>query len=269
MRPWVPVIALVLSGCQASPSPNPGSADPGTASTAAATDPGSESSTPASDPGTASTTAAADRGSESLEVPAKINARYAEQTNPGRWAAQFEREGREVHDRRADIITALALPPTADVADIGAGTGLFTLDFARAVPEGSVVAVDVQSYFLEHIAAKATDAGLGNVRTVLASQTSVELAPNSIDVAFFCDAFHHVEQPTAYLESVLAALRPGGHLIIIDYDRTRPGTKAWMKEHIRADPAAFRAEIEAAGFGFGVSLDMLEENFFYTFRKPQ
>lgn len=237
-------------------SAGPGSADPGS-EPAVETDPGSELA------------AERDPGSEPLAVPAKINARYAEQTDPTQWAAQFEREGREVHDRRADIIAALELAPTSVVADVGAGTGLFTLDFARAVSQGSVVAVDVQPYFLEHISAKAAEASLANVRTVLASQTSVELPPRSTDVVFFCDAFHHVEQPAAYLASVYAALRPGGRLVVIDYDRTRPGTKAWMKKHIRADPEAFRAEIETAGFTFSRAVDMLDENFFYEFEKPK
>jgi ubiquinone/menaquinone biosynthesis C-methylase UbiE len=152
------------------------------------------------------------------------------------------------------------------IADVGAGTGLFTLLFATAVgASGRVVAVDVQQYFLDHVAARAAEAGLANVAVRLADQRSTGLAAASIDVAFLCDAYHHLELPNTYLADLRRALGPDGRLVVIDYDRTRPGTKAWMKEHIRADPAEFRREIEAAGFVLSASPAVLVENFFWVF----
>ncbi|MBK8265558.1 MAG: methyltransferase domain-containing protein [Nannocystis sp.] len=87
----------------------------------------------------------------------------------------------------------------------------------------------------------------------------------SIDVAFLCDAYHHLELPNTYLADLRRALGPDGRSVVIDYDRTRPGTKAWMKEHIRADPGEFRREIEAAWFVLSASPAVLVENFFWVF----
>lgn len=203
-------------------------------------------------------------------APKGINARYYAQTDVAQWTRQFEREGREVHDRKADIIARLKLAPGTRIADVGAGTGLFTLDFARAVgSSGQVVAVDLQPYFLEHITARAEAAGLANVRIALSTATSVGLAAASVDVAFFCDAYHHIDQPKPYLASLFDALPAGGRLIIVDYDLARiPRGKRFLHKHVRATAAEFRAEIEAAGFRFVVAHALLEENFFYEFERP-
>lgn len=195
-----------------------------------------------------------------------INARYDRQTDPEKWAKQFERPGREVHDRREAIVAALAVAPGAAVADLGAGTGLFTLPFAKAVgTSGQVIAVDVQDYFLKHIEARAEKASLTNVETRKATQNGAGLEPSSVDLAFLCDVYHHLEQPAVYLESVRASLRPGGRLVVIDYDRSREGADDWLVDHIRADPATFQAEVEAAGFVLTEKPTVLEENFFFVF----
>ena len=200
----------------------------------------------------------------------EINRAYADRTDVKAWARNFEKEGREARDHKAEIVTAMALEPGMDVADVGAGTGLFTFDFADVVgPSGTVIAVDVQDYFLEHIAAKATKRGAKNVEVVKATQKSVNLPRASVDVAFLCDAYHHVEYPRTYLRSLYEAVRPGGRLVIVDYEAIPGKSKAWILEHVRATPQEFRAEIEAAGFAFTRSHDILEENFFFEFtRKP-
>lgn len=198
-----------------------------------------------------------------------INAAYREQTDPRRWAKRFERPGREVHDRREAILSALELRSGMRVADVGAGTGLFSLALARAVgPEGRVFAVDLQAYFLDHIRGKASEAGLTNLETIQATQKTVGLPARSIDLAFFCDAYHHIDQPVAYMRTVHAALRPGGRVVVVDYRRVEGQSEAWMLEHIRADPATFRAEIESAGFRFVQEHEgLLRENFFFVFER--
>ncbi|MEM6990691.1 MAG: methyltransferase domain-containing protein, partial [Myxococcota bacterium] len=91
-----------------------------------------------------------------------------------------------------------------------------------------------------------------------------ELPVGSIDLVFMCDAYHHVEQPAAYLASLRAALKADGRLVIVDYRRGPEGT--WRYGHIRATPAEFRAEIEAAGFTLDREVELLEDNFFFVFR---
>ncbi len=203
-------------------------------------------------------------------VPQEINARYAEKTDPSHWASRFEREGREVFDHRGPILDALKLQPGQQVADVGAGTGLFTFELARRVgPEGTVHAVDVQAYFLDHIGQKAREQKIDNVELVRAKQDAVGLPKDSVDLVLMCDSYHHVEQPAAYLESLRTAIRSGGRLVIVDYRAIEGQSKAWLLDHVRATPDEFRAEIEGAGFRFlREHTGILEENFFYEFERP-
>lgn len=215
--------------------------------------------------------AAASSGPKAPErVDIDINDDYAAQTNPERWAGRFEREGREVFDQRDAILAQLALREGMAVADVGAGTGLFTLAMAEVVgPKGKVYAVDVQSYFLDHIGQKARKAKLDNVELVRAEQGSAKLPEGSVDLVLMVDSYHHVEQPAPYLASLKAALRPGGRLVVIDYIAIAGQSEPWMLEHVRATPAAFRAELESAGFRFVRAHEgVLVENFVFEFERP-
>lgn len=201
-------------------------------------------------------------------VAVRINEPYAHRRRAEQWDS-FEREGREVFDQRTRIVDALAIAPGIAIADVGAGTGLFTLEFARRVgPGGRVFAVDPQAYFREHIATRAKQAKLRNITTVAADQRHSGLAAASVDLAFLCDAYHHLELPRTYLADLFQALRPGARLVVIDYDRTRPGTSQWMHDHVRADPPQFRAEIEQAGFRLLDTPELLRENFVMIFERP-
>ena len=208
-------------------------------------------------------------GAAPKRVELDINTRYEEQTDAKQWATRFEREGREVHDRRDAIIAELGLREGMAVADVGAGTGLFTLAMAEAVgPEGTVHAVDVQAYFLDHVGQKAREAGLSNVELVRAKQDSVGLPAASIDLALMVDAYHHVEEPAAYLASLHAALRPEGRLVVIDYRAEEGVSDEWMLEHVRASPDEFLSEFESAGFRLISRHEgVLEENFFFELRR--
>ncbi|MCB9718272.1 MAG: methyltransferase domain-containing protein [Myxococcales bacterium] len=207
-------------------------------------------------------------GAAPQQVELEINQRYEEQTDPEQWASRFEREGREVYDRRDQVLAELGLRPGMAVADVGAGTGMLTIPLAEAVgPEGKVYAVDVQPYFLDHVGQKAREAGLENVELVRAKQDAVGLPPGSIDLAIMVDVYHHVEKPAAYLASIHAALRPEGRLVVIDYRAEEGKSDAWLLEHVRASPDAFRAELQSAGFVMVSTHEgVLEDNFFYELR---
>ena len=207
-------------------------------------------------------------GDDDPSLQREINAHYREQTDPKKWQRSFEREGREVFDRRDEVIATLAITPGSEIADVGAGSGLFTMELARAAgPDGTVYAVDVQDYFLEHIEQRASKQSLKNVKPVRATQRSAQLPPDSVDLVVMVDAYHHVEHPRPYLQSLHRALREDGRLVVIDYVRIEGQSEAWLLDHIRADPETFRREIEAAGFELVKRHDLLEENFFFEFRR--
>ena len=184
------------------------------------------------------------------------------------WVKRFESPGREVYDRRAAIIAASGVKPGMRVADIGAGTGLFTLLFAHAVgPAGHVAAVDISPTFATNIQRRALIEKLDNISTRVNTQTDAGLPPASIDLAFVSDTYHHFEQPRAMLASIHRALRAGGSLIVIDFERIEGKSTAWVLDHVRADKKQVIREIEAAGFRLAADTGLLKENFYLRFEK--
>ena len=184
------------------------------------------------------------------------------------WVKRFESPGREVYDRRAAIVAASGVKPGMRVADIGAGTGLFTLLFARAVgPAGQVTAVDISPTFAANIQRRAQIEKLGNVSTRVNTQTDTGLPPASIDLAFVSDTYHHFEQPRAMLASIHRALRAGGSLIVIDFERVEGKSTAWVLGHVRTGKEQVIREIEAAGFRLAADTGLLKENFYLRFER--
>ena len=197
----------------------------------------------------------------------EINEQYR---NPdySRWQRNLETEGREVYEKRLAIVDAVAPRPGQVIADVGAGTGLFTrLLAARVGPQGRVYAVDIAREFVDGNLARARAARLNNVVGVVSTQADTRLEESSVDVAFVCDTYHHFEDPKAMLASIRRALRPGGTLVVVDFERI-PGTSPdWILKHVRAGKEDFRREIEASGFRFGEEVKLMRENYFLRFTR--
>jgi len=189
----------------------------------------------------------------------------------GEWTERFETESREIYLLREKILEATRLKPGMAVADVGAGTGLFTLPFARAVgPTGRVYAVEIARNFLGLIRSRAERASVPNIETVLGTERSVELPEASIDLAFICDVYHHFEYPQDSLRSIHRALKPGGEIVLIDFHRIPGRSSDWIMGHVRAGQEVFEAELEAAGFAkVGEEKGFLEENYFVRFRRVE
>ncbi|MBT6847239.1 MAG: methyltransferase domain-containing protein [Planctomycetaceae bacterium] len=165
------------------------------------------------------------------------------------WIDRFEIESREVYAARNSIVKTTKVKAGTAIADIGAGTGFFTQLFSAAVGDkGQVYAVDISPRFIDHIEKHAKQDGLKNIKTVQCEENSVALPPASIDVAFTCDTYHHFEYPASTLASIHKALRPGGLLVIVDFERIEGKSKAFIMDHVRAGKEVFLREIEAAGF---------------------
>jgi ubiquinone/menaquinone biosynthesis C-methylase UbiE len=153
------------------------------------------------------------------------------------------------------------------VADIGAGTGLFTLPMADAVgAEGVVYAVDIAEPFVKHIEERAREAGYENIRGVVCTERSVELPRNSIDLAFLCDTYHHLEYPKTTLASLRRALKPGGEVFVVDFKRVPGESSEWVMNHVRAGQATVEAELTEAGFEKVADLPLLMDNYVIRFR---
>jgi len=204
---------------------------------------------------------------EEQNVNPDINRHYQ---NPEfeRWLTTFESPGREVYDRREAIVEALALEPGMVVADIGAGTGLFTLMFSpRVGATGLVYAVDISRIFIDNIMRRARGQDMTNVIGIVSNQKDTRLPPASIDIAFICDTYHHFEFPQTMLASIQRALRPGGRLVIIDFRKQPAVSTAWVMSHVRADKLVVTDEVTRAGFRLFADRDILTQNYYLEFEK--
>jgi arsenite methyltransferase len=124
-----------------------------------------------------------------------------------------------------EILDRLNLRKGDSVADIGAGGGYFTMEFARRVgPSGKVYAVDVRLKYLDYIRNRAVKAGLGNVVPVLVRRDDFLLPENGIDLFFLRNVYHHIEKPVAYFQNLRPFLRKNGRVAVVDY---RKG-KSWI-----------------------------------------
>ncbi len=166
-----------------------------------------------------------------------------------KYEQRFEGESREVFAHRAKIAALSDVRAGMAVADVGAGTGLFTFLFGPKVGvDGAVYAVDIAPKFVEHIRDVAQKRGLAQVKPVLCSERSVELPDASVDLVFVCDTYHHFEYPKATMASIHRALRPSGQLVIVDFIRIPGVSRPWILDHVRAGQDEVTREIEAGGF---------------------
>ena len=149
---------------------------------------------------------------------------------------------------------------------------LFTASqlWAQATATGKVYAVDISPGFIKHLRKRAKEKGLRNVEVVLSKENSAELADASVDVVFVCDTYHHFEYHTEMLRSIHSALRRGGRLVVIDFERIPGKSPQWLLKHVRAGKAEFKKEIEQAGFRFQeeVKFPGFRQNYFLRFEKP-
>ncbi len=182
---------------------------------------------------------------------------------------RFEKEGRDAFDHRHEIIQAIKLKPGMVVADVGAGTGLFTRLFSPEVGvNGQVIAVDIAENFVKHVEQSAHEAGLKNVVGVVCKPDSVNLPPDSIDVAFICDTYHHFEYPAKTMKSIYHALKDGGQVILVDFHRIEGVSREWTMGHVRAGQEVFAKEILDVGFRqVEEKADLLDESYFVRFEK--
>lgn len=183
---------------------------------------------------------------------------------------RFEGESREVFAQRHAIVEAMGLRPGAVVADVGSGTGAFLAPLAAGVgPLGKVLALDIAPQFVALLAERARGEGLPQVEARLCGESSVELARASIDVAFICDVYHHFEFPRSTMGSIHHALRDGGEVVIVDFERIPGVSSEWVLGHVRAGKDEVVAEMAEFGFELieEIELSGLRETWVARFRK--
>ncbi|MEY2727190.1 MAG: putative methyltransferase YcgJ [Planctomycetota bacterium] len=162
-------------------------------------------------------------------------------------AQWLERSEREEEERISLLVRSLRLKPGQVVADIGAGSGVISIQMAeRVLPGGTVMAVDVQQEMLDRLADWCSQYGVENVQPVRGSERKTNLKPQSVDLALMVDVYHEFEYPYEMLLDISRALRPGGRLVFVEYRKEDPAVP--IKEVHKMSQAQVRIEAEQPEF---------------------
>lgn len=211
-------------------------------------------------------------GTETRSVKPGINKRFKDpEMDVDKARKTFEGESREIFVQRARIARTLPLAKGESVADIGSGTGLFLPFFTKGVGEaGKVYAVEIAPRFIDHLKALASKKGWSQVQTVFCTDKSTKLSADSVDAAFICDTYHHFEYPRSTLASLHRAMKPGGRLVIVDFERIPGKSRKWVLGHVRCNKETVIREVTAAGFTYvdEVEVPGVVENYVIRFRRP-
>lgn len=163
------------------------------------------------------------------------------------WAKRFDDPSRDAWQKPDAVIAAMALGPDDIVADVGAGTGYFAMRLAKAVPQGKVLASDVEPDMVRYLEDRAEREGVANVTAVLGRADDPAL-PEAADVVLLCDVAHHVQGRVAFFERVRSQLRAGGRIVIVDFEPDAPDDAPGPPREHRLSAASLTAELAKAGF---------------------
>jgi FkbM family methyltransferase len=183
-----------------------------------------------------------------------------------RGAAWLERTDRQPNERPDLVVDSLTLSPGDVVADIGAGTGYFTFRIAPNVPDGRVLAVDIQPEMLDIMRSRIEEKGINNVSLVKGTESDTRLPADSVDVALMVDAYHEFAFPREMMLSIRKALRPGGRVVLIEYRKEDPSVP--IKPLHKMSEAQVKKEMEAVGLEWVKTRDMLPRQHFIVVQKP-
>ena len=163
-----------------------------------------------------------------------------------------------------EVIAKLGLKPGDIVADIGSGSGAFSIPMAKAIaPNGILYAVDIDQAMLDHVAARAKEAGISNLRTVLGEYDDPKLPVKNVDVAFFHRVLHMIEHRQIYLNATAKYLKPDGRVVVIDKNKEQsPDSWMWLNQ---SDVDTWMAAI---GFYPAQQFPIFDDRYFVVYQRP-
>jgi len=202
-------------------------------------------------------------GGQVVPAPAP---QHREPEAPNGYIKALEDPARDQWQMPEEVIDKLELKLGDDVADLGAGSGYFTVRLARAVgPSGRVYAVDTDPRMLAYIERRAEEDQLDNIQTILADPDDPKLGSASVDLIFLCNVLHHISNRGRYYPLLAEALKPGGRLVNIDFHKRKSPLGPPVEERIAKKDVV--KEVRPAGFRLVKEFDFLKYQYFLVFER--
>ena len=167
----------------------------------------------------------------------------------------LEREEREMEENTSLLLKNLAVKPGMVIADIGAGSGYHSALLSKMVGSGKVFAVDVEPEMIAYLNERINQEKLSRIVPVLSTEQRLSLPENTIDMMLLVDVYHEFSYPYEMALSMLAALKPGGKLVLVEF-RSEDPTVPIKTIHKMSEVQAIK-EFKAAGFIFDKNIDNL------------
>jgi SAM-dependent methyltransferase len=181
------------------------------------------------------------------------------------WAQEFDDPKRDAWQKPHEVIQALALKPDAVIADIGSGTGYFSVRLAHMVPKGRVYGVDIEPDMVKYLAERAKREGLKNLIAVTGAPGD-PLLPEKVDLILMVDTYHHIEDRDRYFRTLHDSLKPGGRIAIIDFRMDSPDGPP---KSARSTSDGIKAELNRAGYTLVQEHAFLPNQYFLIFEQAK
>jgi SAM-dependent methyltransferase len=181
------------------------------------------------------------------------------------WAQEFDDPKRDASQKPQEVVQALALKPDAVIADIGSGTGYFSVRLAHMVPKGRVYGVDIEPDMVKYLAERAKREGLKNLIAVTGAPGD-PLLPEKVDLILMVDTYHHIEDRDRYFRTLHDSLKPGGRIAIIDFRMDSPDGPP---KSARSTSDGIKAELNRAGYTLVQEHAFLPNQYFLIFEQAK
>jgi precorrin-6B methylase 2 len=179
----------------------------------------------------------------------------------------LERPTRELEEQPRKAIEMMQLKPTDVVADIGAGSGYFSFRMASKLPQGKVLAIDIQPEMIDEINKIAKKKNVTNVEPILSTVDDPKLPTGQVDIALMVDAYHEFDHPREMMDGIFKGLKPGGRVIELEYRAEDPAVMILPHHKMTIEQA--KKEMAAVGLVFVRSDEDLPQQHFMVFQKPK
>ncbi len=161
------------------------------------------------------------------------------------WAKMFENPERDEWQKPEFVIQSMGIQPDAIIVDIGSATGYFPVRFAKVVPYGKVIGVDVEKDMVDYLNNRAQKEGLHNLVSILGKYHDPKI-PEQADFVFICNTYHHIDDRVVYFKNIKSKYKPGGKLVIVDF--RKGDLPVGPPDEHKLSPENVIKELEKAGY---------------------